>query len=65
MSSWAASRGHRCLRLHGRGAEVRRDDDVGQLQQRMVGRRRLLHEDIEGGAGEVARLRAPRPAPPR
>ena len=44
------------LGLSGAGAEVRRQDDIRQLEQRMVGRRRLLHEDVKGGAGEVAGL---------
>ncbi len=57
--------GDRFLRLGGRGAQVRRDDDVGQLQQRMIGRRRLLHEHVERRPGEMAGLAAPRPAPPR
>ncbi len=34
---------------------MRRQDDVGQLEQRMIGRRRLLHEHVEGGSGQVAR----------
>ena len=44
------------LRLDRRGAEVRRQDDIGHLQKRMVRRRRLLHENVEGGAGQVAGL---------
>ena len=48
--------GHRRLGLDGGGAEVRRHHDVGQLEQRMVGRRRFLHEDVEGGPGQVAGL---------
>ncbi len=34
------------------GAEVRRRDDVGQLQQRVVRVGRLGVEDVEGGAGD-------------
>ncbi len=56
---------HGYLRLDRGGAEVRRHDDVGQLQQRMVGRRRLLHENVESGAGQVADSGAPRPERPR
>ena len=52
------------LRLGGRGAEMRRADDVGQAEQRILGRR-LLDEHVEGGAGDMAAIRAPRAAPPR
>ena len=42
------------LRLGGRGAEVRRDDDVGvAVEQRVVGDR-LGREDVERGAGDLA-----------
>ena len=41
------------LRLGGAGAEVRRDDDVGIAEQRVVGDR-LLREDVERGAGDLA-----------
>ena len=40
------------LRLVGGGGEVRRDDDVVELEQRAVVR--LLREDVERGAGELA-----------
>ena len=43
------------LSLRGGGAEVRRDDDVVALEQRVRGER-LLGEDVEGDAGELARL---------
>ena len=41
------------LGLGGGGAEVRRDDDVRQLEEGRLGERLLL-EDVDGGAGEVA-----------
>ena len=41
------------LRLGGRGAQVRRDDDVGVAEQRVVGDR-LAREDVERGAGDLA-----------
>ena len=41
------------LGLGGGGAEVRRDDDVGVAEQRVVGDR-LLREDVERGAGDLA-----------
>ena len=41
------------LRLGRRGAEVRRDDDVGVAEQRVVGDR-LAREDVERGAGDLA-----------
>ena len=42
------------LRLGGRGAEVRRDDDVGiAVEQRVVGDR-LAREHVERGAGDLA-----------
>src|ERR1700694_4083236 len=34
--------------------DMRRHDDVGKLKQRMAGRRRLLLENIEPGAGKLA-----------
>ena len=37
----------------GRGGEVRRHDDVVEREERAVVR--LLREDVEGGAGELAR----------
>ena len=43
------------LGLGGRGAEVRGDDDVVALEQRVLGER-LLGEDVERGAGDLARL---------
>ena len=45
------------LRLRGRRAEVRRDDDVVALEQRVLGER-LLGEDVEGRAADLARLEA-------
>ena len=42
------------LRLAGRRREVRRDDDLVEPQQRPLVR--LLREDVESGAGELARL---------
>ena len=44
------------LRFRGRGAEVRSEDEIGQAEERVVGRRRLGFEDIEGGAGDSAGL---------
>ena len=41
------------LRLGGRGAEVRRDDDVGVAEQRVVGDR-LLGEHVERRAADLA-----------
>ena len=55
MSSWAASRATESCASTVEAPRCGVSDDVGQLQQRMVGRRRLLHEDVEGGAGEMAR----------
>ncbi len=34
---------------------MRREDDIGQLQQRMIGGRRFLHEHVESGPGQMAR----------
>jgi hypothetical protein len=31
-----------------------RDDDIGQLQKRMISRRGLLDKHIKGGAGQMA-----------
>ena len=42
------------LRLVGRGREMRRDDDVVELEQRPGVR--LLREDVERGARDLARL---------
>ena len=45
------------LRLVGGGAEVRRDDDVRQVEQargRAALGRRLAREDVEAGAGDLA-----------
>ena len=33
-----------------------REDDIWQLEQGMIGRRRLLHIHVEGGPGEMAAL---------
>ena len=45
------------LRLVGRGAEVRRGDEVRRAEQRrFLGR--LGREHVERGAGDVARIRA-------
>ena len=41
------------LRLGGRGAQVGRDDDVGVAEERVVGDR-LLGEDVQRGAGDLA-----------
>ena len=43
------------LRLVGCGAQMRRDDHVAELEQRMVRRRRLFDEDIERRTGDFAR----------
>ena len=53
------------LRLGGGGAQMRRADDVRQAEERVL-RRGLLGEDVEGGAGDMARFqqlgqRLPRP----
>ena len=51
------------LRLVGRGGQVRRDDDVVELEQRArVG---LLREDVERRARELARPKRLDRAPPR
>ena len=47
--------GHLLLRLGGGGAEMRRTDDVGQVEQRAF-LRRFGGEHVEGGAGDVAGL---------
>ena len=44
---------HVLLRLDGRGAEMRRADEVGRAEQH-VGLGRLLDEDVEARAGDVA-----------
>ena len=49
------------LRLGGRGAEVRGDDDVVALEERVLGER-LLGEDVERRAGDLARLEPRRAA---
>ena len=41
------------LRFTGRGAEMRRADDIGQIEQRIFSRR-LGHENVERGAADVA-----------
>ena len=41
------------LRLGGGGAEMRRADDIGMAEQRIL-RRRLLGEHVEGRAGDLA-----------
>ena len=54
------------LRLGGRGAEVRRQHDVGQRAERQIVRRRFLFVDVERRAADLAALAAPRAArPPR
>ena len=45
---------HGGLGLLGRGADVRRADEVVQREERVVRRGRLLLEDVERGAAEVA-----------
>ena len=52
----------RDLRLRGRGAEMRRADHLVELEQRMIGRRRLLLEDVERGAGKASARAARRRA---
>ena len=47
------------LGLGGRGAEVRGDDDVVALEERVLGER-LRGEDVERGAGRPCPTRAPR-----
>ena len=44
---------HVDLRLVRRRAEVRRADDLVELEQRMIRRRRLLAEDVERRAGDL------------
>ena len=51
------------LRLVGGGGEVRRDDDLVELEQRAGVR--LGGEDVERGAGELAASGSRRRAPPR
>src|SRR5581483_3995741 len=46
--------GDLALRLLRRGPEVRRQDDARVLAQRAALGQRLLLEDVEGGAGELA-----------
>ena len=46
--------GHEDLRLRGRRAEVRRQHRVGRVEERRSGRR-LLFEDVDAGAAEMAR----------
>ena len=69
----AGERGHHLLGglvagavggLGGGGAEVRGDHHVGIAEQRVLGDG-LLAEHVERGAGDLARSRAPRAAPPR
>ena len=43
------------LRLARRARQVRREQEVGRVAQRRVGRQRLLREDVERGAREPAR----------
>ncbi len=52
------------LGLGGRGAEVGRDHDRGQLEEGRLGGG-LLGEHVEAGARDPAAARWPRPAPPR
>ena len=44
------------LGLVGRRAQMGRHDHLLELEERVIGRRRLLLEDIERGAGDAARL---------
>ena len=43
------------LRLARRARQVRREQEVGRVAQRRVGRQRLLREDVQRGARELAR----------
>ena len=52
------------LRLLGRGAEMRRDDDGVELEQRIIGGGRLFDEDIQRGARAFSRGDRRRPARP-
>src|ERR1700704_792114 len=45
---------HPVDRLARHSCHMRRHDDIGKLEQRMARRWRLLLEDIETGAGELA-----------
>ena len=56
--------GDQDLGLGRRRAEVRRQERVRRVEQRRVGRRLVL-EDVDPGAAEVARAGAPRRRPPR
>src|ERR1700743_10746 len=44
----------RNVALERRSGEMCREDDVVELEQRVVGRRRLLVEDVEAGAEQIA-----------
>jgi hypothetical protein len=46
------------LRFFGRGAEVGREDDAVELEQRVLRGHRLLDEDVERDAAELAALEA-------
>ncbi len=48
--------GHLLLGLDRAAAQMGREDDVLALAQRIVGGQRLVDEDIERGAGHMARL---------
>src|SRR5258708_19978160 len=45
---------HAVQRLAGDACDMRRDDDIGQLEQRVTEGRRFLLEHIESGAGQLA-----------
>src|ERR1700761_6105278 len=45
----------RNVTLERRSSEMRREDDIVELEQRVVGRRRLLVEYVEAGAEQIAR----------
>ena len=48
--------GDRDLGLFGRGTQVRRDDNLTEADERMILRRRLGIEDVDGGAGDLTGL---------
>ena len=52
-------------RRHRVARDVRRDQDLGVLPERAVRRQRLVLEDVERGAGEMAGSRALPAGPPR
>jgi hypothetical protein len=48
--------GHPVARAHRRRADVRHDQEVGRLEQRVLGRQRLGIGDVECRTGDLARV---------